>query len=448
MQKKDKPNILFMLADDLGWGDVSYHNSPIQTPNIDRLAEQGTVLDQHYVCATCTPTRASLLTGRHPSRFGDHATSPTNAPVLPDGYETIAVSLRNSGYNTGLFGKWHLGSETNFAPNSYGFDYAYGSLAGGVDPYNHCYKKGAFSVTWHKNGKLVKERGHVTDLILQEAVQWMEAQQEPWFCYVPFTAVHIPVKTPQAWIDRYHYETYDLDPLRDQSFKKYAAYASHMDWAVGQLIDTLERMCQLENTIVVFTSDNGAISHYPTGQVKKYPGYQEETPRLGSNLPLRGQKTQLYEGGIRTPTVIYWQGVLGSKTVGAPLHAVDWMPTFTELVGYKPEKDPQWDGVNIWPVISGEKRAAEGRNIFWNIHNREFALRREDWKVITGSEMDPKKTELFNISADPYEKRDMAADNPEKVKKFLEQIVRERRKDDSSKRKEVTAAFLEGYKIR
>ena len=147
MPSKDKPNILFILADDLGWGDVSYHGSPIRTPAIDRLAKSGIQLNGHYVCPMCTPTRVSFLTGRHPGRFGRHATVPSNLPVLPDGYETLATSLRNCGYDTGLFGKWHLGSEKQFGPNHYGFNASYGSLAGGVDPYNHHYKRGQYSKT-------------------------------------------------------------------------------------------------------------------------------------------------------------------------------------------------------------------------------------------------------------------------------------------------------------
>ena len=154
----EKPNVLYILADDLGWGDVGYHGSEIRTPNIDRLVQGGVELDQHYVCPMCTPTRASLMTGRHPGRFGAHATVPSNQPVLPDGYETLATSLRNAGYATGLFGKWHLGSTPEFCPNQFGFDYSYGSLAGGVDPYSHRYKEGEWSYTWHRNGELVDVR--------------------------------------------------------------------------------------------------------------------------------------------------------------------------------------------------------------------------------------------------------------------------------------------------
>ena len=168
----------------------------------------------------CTPTRVSFLTGRHPGRFGRHATVPSNLPVLPDGYKTLATSLRNCGYDTGLFGKWHLGSEKQFGPNHYGFNASYGSLAGGVDPYNHHYKRGQYSKTWHRNGELVSEPGHVTDLIAREAIGWISSRDEPWFCYVPFTAVHVPVKAPQSWLDRYEFEKYDDDPYETEELSK------------------------------------------------------------------------------------------------------------------------------------------------------------------------------------------------------------------------------------
>ena len=232
------PNILFILADDLGWGDLSCHDAPIRTPNIDRLMADGIELGQHYVTPMCTPTRTALLTGRHPGRFGAHATVPSNAPVLPDGYPTLATVLRDAGYDTGLFGKWHLGSLPQFGPNHFGFNRSYGSLAGGVDPYNHHYKRGEYSVTWHSDGQLVENRGHVTDLIVGQALDWIESRDRPWFCYVPFTAVHAPIKPTQAWLDQYASQHFDEDRLKDASFKKYAAYASHMDHAVGRMVES------------------------------------------------------------------------------------------------------------------------------------------------------------------------------------------------------------------
>lgn len=432
----DQPNVLFILADDLGWGDVSYHGSDIRTPNIDRLAYTGVELDQHYVCPMCTPTRCSLMTGRHPGRFGRHATVPSNAPVLPDRYETLAGSLRNAGYETGLFGKWHLGSDPRFCPNNFGFDYSYGSLAGGVDPYSHWYKEGEFSHTWHRNGELVEERGHATDLIVNEAIEWIEERNGPWFAYVPFTAVHTPVKAPQHWVDAYCDRFYDVDPARDRSFKIYAGYASHMDWAVGQLLETLARKLEVENTIVVFSSDNGAIPDDPLHDTDKYPGRFEEMPRLGSNLPLRGQKAQMYEGGIRTPTVMRWPGTLMPGKVTHPLQMVDWMPTLTNLVGYTPSHDPMWDGIDIWSLLTREKDSID-RTLFWNFRGRDFGARIGDWKLSTDEEMRPEKTELFDIGSDPYERKEVSEQYPEKMAELKDLIREEREKDDVSKRPDV-----------
>ena len=437
MTASTKPNILFILADDLGWGDVSYHGADIRTPNIDRLAAAGVELDQHYVCPMCTPTRVCLLTGRYPGRFGRHATVPSNAPVLPDGYQTLATMLRHCGYDTALFGKWHLGSEPEYRPNNYGFNTSYGSLAGGVDPYNHHYKAGPHSVTWHRDGELFEERGHVTDLLVREAIAWIESRQGPWFCYLPFTAVHTPVKAPQAWIDTYFGRTYDADPERDRSFKVYAAYASHMDWGVGQLVEALERTCQREDTIIVFTSDNGAIPGNPIHDTDRYPGRQEEMPRLGSNLPLRGQKAQLYEGGIRTPALINWPGALRPRKLEHPVHMVDWMPTFAGLLDHAPADDPQWDGADIRRLLEGETNEAGRRAMFWNFGGNSFAARMDGWKLITNAEMDPGESELFHLASDPCEREDVAAGHPQRVGSLLEIIDSERRLDDSSKREDV-----------
>lgn len=282
-ESNKKPNILFILADDLGWGDVGYHGSPIETPNIDRLASESVELDNHYVCPVCTPTRTSLMTGRHPGRFGKHATVPTNLPVLPDGYYTIASMLKDNGYATGLFGKWHLGSDVEFYPNKYGFDYSYGSLAGGVDPYTHLYKRGPYSKTWHRNGELISQEGHATDLITNEAINWIKGKEEPWFCYVPFTAVHLPIRAPEKWIDKYSDKKYDSDHERDRSFKVYAAYTSHMDYCVGKFIETLKLMDSLDETIVIFASDNGATTKNADIDTAKYPGRYDDMPRTGSN---------------------------------------------------------------------------------------------------------------------------------------------------------------------
>lgn len=434
----ERPNILFILADDLGWEDVSFHGSSIRTPSIDRLACEGIELQQHYVCPVCTPTRASLLTGRYASRFGAHTTVPTNSPVLPDGYQTLATVLRDNGYDTGLFGKWHLGSSPQFSPNHFGFNTSYGSLAGGVDPYNHCYKRGQFSSTWHRNGELLEEKGHVTDLIVREAVEWIESRDRPWFGYVPFTAVHLPIKPRQDWLDKYHAGQFDADPLKDSSFKRYAAYTSHMDYGVGQLLEALERKCQRENTIVVFASDNGAARNAPLEHSSSYPGWQEAQPRLGSNLPFRGAKAQLYEGGIRTPTIINWRGRLSAGKMDHPVHVVDWMPTFTDLVGAEPQNDPKWDGTDIWPLLSGQPERPTDRCMFWNfMGGAQLGIRCGDWKLISREKNGKRTLELFNIADDLGEERELSFENPKIVKELSDAMSEQRALDDTSKRSDV-----------
>ncbi len=439
----ERPNILYLLADDLGWADLSLHGSVIRTPNIDRLAREGVECTQHYVCPMCTPTRASLLTGRHPGRFGGHATVPSNAPVLPDGYQTLATVLRDAGYDTGLFGKWHLGSSSRFGPNHYGFNTAYGSLAGGIDPYNHRYKRGEFSVTWHRNGDLVEERGHVTDLIVREAAEWIEDRDQPWFCYVPFTAVHVPVKPTQEWLSRYDFRQFDDDPSKDMSFKKYAAYTSHMDHAIGQLLETLERIGQRENTIIVFSSDNGAINECPLHGTDKYPGWQEAYPRLGSNAPFRGVKAQLYEGGIRAPTLVNWRGQLQPGTMDHPVQVTDWMPTLTALTGAQCRQDPRFDGQDIWPLLTGRQDDPDPRCLYWNFRQgNNLGLRYGDWKLIDQAVDGNRTRELFNIADDPCERQELAREYPEKVNDLAEMMEAERQQDGSSARDDVSSPMM------
>ena len=164
-----KPNIVILVADDMGWADVGYHGSTIRTPNIDRLQKGGAELDMHYVAPMCTPTRVGLLTGRYWSRFGN--TKPSNERVLPWDIITLPKALKEVGYQTAIAGKWHLGSKPEWGPTKFGFDQSYGSLAGGINPWNHLYKHGPYSQTWHRNDRLIQEKGHVTDLLTKDALR-------------------------------------------------------------------------------------------------------------------------------------------------------------------------------------------------------------------------------------------------------------------------------------
>jgi len=420
-----RPNILIILADDLGWADVGYHGSQIRTPHIDRLASEGVELDQHYVCPMCTPTRVCLMTGRYPSRYGRRARAPSNEQVLPFGTQTLASALKSVGYDTGIAGKWHLGSKPEWGPNHFGFTRSYGSLAGGVGPWNHRYKKGKFSRTWHRNGEFVEEEGHVTDLLGREVVKWIRESRGPWLHYVPFTAVHVPVDPPKPWVDQYAGHRFHEDPAKDASCKRYAGYTTQMDHWIGEMVKAIEDTGQRDNTLILFFSDNGAVgSWHPRGL---YPGTYPDCPVLGSNLPLRGWKSQTYEGGIRTPAFINWKGRLSPGKLAAPLHTVDWMPTLAKLVGYQPKRDLRWDGADIWPLVTGEAKDPEPRTLYFPFVRGKWAIRHGDYKLLSPGEDKPAR--LYHLAHDPYEKRNLAKQNPGKVAELLERLARARESD-------------------
>jgi arylsulfatase A-like enzyme len=373
-QEHSQPNVVFIIADDLGWADVAFHGGNAPTPHLDRLAGEGLELTQHYVAPVCSPTRTGLMTGRYWSRFG--VTSPQNERALPWDTQTLPRLLKSAGYETCLTGKWHLGSKPEWGPNHFGFDHSYGSLAGGVGPWNHFYKQGPFSTTWHRNEKLIEEQGHVTDLIAQEAIDWLaERKEKPFFLYVPFTAVHLPVKERDEWLKRVPAEFEGNVP------RHYAACVMHLDDAVGRLVAALEKGVRRENTLVIFTSDNGGSTAGNNDQ--KYPADDYPEGKLpGNNAPLRGQKGDLYEGGIRVPTIASWPGKLKPGKLTAPLHIVDWAPTLCALADCPPQPSPSWDGMNIWPLLSGAAEA-EPRLLYWTAPGfRASAVRAGGWKPI------------------------------------------------------------------
>lgn len=412
-----RPNILLIVIDDLGWNDVGYQGSKVLTPNIDRLAAAGLRLEQHYVAPTCSPTRTALLTGRFPSRYG--VLGPTNEQVFQPGDVTLASVLHGGGYETTLIGKWHLGSAPEWGPNQHGFDYAYGSLAGGVHPYNHRYKHGPYSTTWHRNGQLIEEEGHVTDLLGQEAVARIEAaanSDDPFFMYLAFTAVHIPIAEPEQWTAMYE------GRIDDPSRKRFAACASHMDHWVGELISALERTGQRDDTLIVFTSDNGAQEHW--NGVGEYPGDEGlESPTLGSNTPLRGWKGALYEGGIRVPAFVNYPRAIKPGTLTAPVHIADWMPTLCGLAASPAPKDHGFDGIDTWPVLHDGDLPV--RTMYWRTSS-QHAVRHGDWKLI---EFDDGTRQLFDLAADPCETTDRAADLPERVSELADLLESHRSRD-------------------
>jgi len=235
---QDRPNIIFIIADDLGWADVEFHGGNTPTPNLNRLLAEGVELTQHYVAPVCSPTRAGFLTGRYWSRFG--ITTPINNQGLPFETVTLSKALGDAGYSTALIGKWHLGSKPEWGPNHFGFHDSYGSLAGGIAPYNHKYKKGEFSTTWHRNHELIDEQGHVTDLLTDEAVKWIGEKTStkntnPFFLYLPYTAVHLPIREPDEWLAKVPKE------IEGEVPRQYSACILHLDAAVGRVVDAIDK---------------------------------------------------------------------------------------------------------------------------------------------------------------------------------------------------------------
>ena len=437
-----KPNILLFMMDDLGWGDVGYHGGDIQTPVIDFLAHQGVELDQHYVYPQCSPTRLSLLTGRYSSRFGIHAA--TNDQAMPVGNPTLASQLKKNGYQTALIGKWHLGSDYAFSPNKYGFDHSYGNMTGACHPYDHTYRKGRFERTWHRNGKRLDEKGHTTDLITEEAIRWLKEQgKKSWFLYVPFTAVHLPVGAPRKWIDAYRSSKFSEDPKIDESKRRYAAMVSHTDDAMGRIVRTLDELGLLDNTMIIFLSDNGSFS-IPAGGGDEYGG----VPPLisfatGANFPLRGEKSTSYEGGIRVPGCIYWKGKLAPKKIIAPLSITDWMPTLMFAAGLRPDRDMLWDGKNVWPMLIGEEKDPAPRTIYIRYDGGMNALRKGAWKLVTLGDSEwargrmpgeDRSDQLFNITEDPHETTDLAKKRPEILAELQQMLKQEMASDAQAKR--------------
>lgn len=416
------PNIVYILADDLGWNDIGYHDSELRTPTLDRLAREGVKLDAHYVQPQCTPTRVALMTGRYPSRFGPHCLTASNEQSFPVGTPTLAIQLKRQGYTTALIGKWHMGSKPEWGPNHHGFDYSYGCLTGATGMYDHRYRVGhEFERTWHRNHEFIEEEGHVTDLAAREAVQWIAAQREaPFFLYLPFQAVHTPLVEKEHWLAlNAHIE----DPER----RLYAAALSHMDDAIRQVLEAIETAGKRDNTLVVFSSDNGAQVNHSGNQ---YPAPDPALTNFSSNAPLRGMKTQAHEGGIRVPAFACWPGRLAPRTVTQPMHLVDWLPTLVALAGGSLDTSTPWDGRDIGPALNGGTLPPKAIYTVWGKARQWEALRMGDWKIVRQNKgKEQGKWEIYNLADDPNEQRNLAKEHPERLEELLQHFEAERVRD-------------------
>jgi arylsulfatase A-like enzyme len=405
----ERPNIVFILADDLGWEDVGWHGGQIKTPHLDRLAAAGARLEQFYVLPVCSPTRAALLTGRYPMRHGLQVgvVRPWAQYGLPLEERTLAQALREAGYVTAICGKWHLGHvRPEYLPTRRGFDHQYGHYNGAIDYFTHV-RDGGFD--WHRDDKVSRDEGYSTFLIARESVRLIgqHGGKKPLFLYVAFNAVHAPHQVPEEYTKPY---AHLKEPRRT-----YAGMLAAMDEAVGQIVAALDAKGLRKNTLILFASDNGGPA----------PG------RVTSNGRLRAGKGTLYEGGVRVPAFATWEGRIKPGTVvNEPLHIVDWYPTLLKLAGAPLEQKLPLDGQDIWPTISAG-RPSPHADILINATPNRGAIRAGPWKLVINGHRDdgadgakPKKpagpttVELFNLAEDPYEQNDLSARHPERVKEL------------------------------
>ncbi len=416
-RSKHPPNILIFVSDDTGWNDVGYHNSAIKTPNIDRLVEHGVELDSFYVSPVCSPTRAALLTGRPPSRYGILGPIALRSQqALPRNTVTLAEFLRRNGYQTAITGKWHLGLRPDVGPRKYGFDYSYGYLHGQLDQYTHIYKNG--DSTWHRNDEFVNEEGHATDLITKEAIQFLKDLRDktkPFFLYVPFSVPHFPVQEEEKWVDLY-------PDIENECRRQFAASMTHMDDGMGQILAMLKAENLEKETLVIYFSDNGGQEKWSAGS-NYYGGKFQPCDQLGDNRPLRGWKGSLYEGGIRVPAVVYWQGKLKPMKVTEVIGVQDFYPSIANLIGAKISEEMNIEGVDIWNVLNGG--TIQKRVIYWRTDD-QFAVRKEGWKMVhTGVSLDQGDEELFDLSLDPYEKNNLIQTYPDKAEGLRKELLRQ-----------------------
>ena len=387
------PNIVLFLSDDMGWGQPGFNGGEeVETPSIDRIAEEGIQLTQFYVAPVCTATRGALLTGRYSWKNGTSVrfNGRTGKGMRLD-ERTLAEALRDAGYATWLVGKWHLGQwQHKHLPRQRGFDHHYGLYGAEIDSFSHHRGRDRdLALDWHRNGRPVVEAGYSTELLAEEAVQLIARHDpvDPFFLYLPFNAVHNPNDAPQEYIDRYSH----LDNPKQR------AQLAVMDIAIGQVLDALEAKGVLDDTLVMFLNDNGGTS------------------TAGWNAPYRGKKSEYHEGGIRVPAVLRWPGRIaaGSETA-VLLHAVDLFPTFAGLARADSGAGLPLDGVDAWAAIADGAESPRDEAV----HSLDV-IRKGDWKFIEegidyyGWTTD--EPELYDIASDPYEESNLASSETAKV---------------------------------
>ncbi len=387
-KKKRPPNIVILLADDLGYADVGFHGGKdIATPNVDALAKAGTRFTSGYVSGPyCSPTRAGLLTGRYQNRFG-HEFNPAGGKAgLPINQVTMAQRMAALGYATALIGKWHLGSDAKMTPTERGFQDYFGFLGGA-----HAYFPGK-GKDIYRGTKVVDEKEYLTEAIARESLAFIDKNAaKPFFLYMAFNAVHTPMQATDKYLNRF-------PNIKDKERKTYAAMLSAMDDAIGQVIAKLREKGLEEDTLIFFFSDNGGPTMVGT------------TINGSINFPLRGSKRQLLEGGVRVPFVMAWKGrVPAGKTYDHPIIQLDVLPTAIAAAGGEVKAEWKLEGVNLLPFVEGANKSAPHDMLYWRFGD-QLAARKGDWKMVR---YDKTGTHLYNLKDDIGESKNLAAAQPE-----------------------------------
>ena len=407
----DRPNVVYILADDLGWKDVGFHGGSVRTPNLDRLATGGAVLNAFYVQPFSTQTRAALITGRYPMRYGLQTGSilPASRFGLPEEERTLGQALKDAGYTTAFIGKWQLGhARPEFWPTRRGFDYFYGTLSGEVD---FLLKKTA-KADWRRNEQVVKEEGYVTALLAKDAVKLIDRHDtsRPLLLVLSFTAPEAPYGASKEIVDRYR-------DLTDPAQRNYAAAVTALDQAVGDVVSALERRKMLDNTLIVFHSDNGGAlpTKYPTGD-----GDVEDF--AADNGIFREGKGSLYEGGVRVVALAAWPGRIPPKsTVIDMLHVADMYATILKLAGATLEQQKKLDGMDVWPALTGGQRSPR-KEVLIDVEDFRGAIRVGEWKLVVYAAL-PSRVELFDVANDPEEAANLAGTYPDRVKELMGKLT-------------------------
>ena len=410
----DKPNIVHIVSDDLGWKDVGFNGcTDIKTPNLDALAAGGAKLTQFYVQPMCTPTRAALMTGRYPFRYGlQTAVIPSVSTYgLAEDEWLLPQCLKEAGYTTAIIGKWHLGhADKKYWPKQRGFDVQYGAMIGELDYFTH---KEHDVLDWYEDNKPLNEEGYTTQLIGRRAVKLIEDQDpsKPLYLYLTFNAPHTPYQAPQEYIDRYK-------SIEDPTRRTYAGMVSCLDDEIGKVVAALDKKGIRNNTLILFHSDNGGTRN------AMFAGVMADMSKVKipcDNGPYREGKGTLYEGATRVCALANWPGHIKPGSVDGLMHAVDLYPTLATLAGASMEKCKQpVDGVNVWDVIS-EGKSSPRSEIVYNIEPFRAAVRQGEWKLIWRTLL-PSSMELYNIAQDPSEKTNVAAEHPEIVTRLQARI--------------------------